>query len=168
MCVSSCRYFSIPDFPAEAPRGDVFYHPIHILFLCTNPEHGCGFQVQFSQHTLSGIQIHMTAVKTNLRQNLLIPGRANFPADVHRQGNVCILPCHFTGHTYMSIGTVGSNRGVLGAFTADVLPIVRVKIQQNATRTQNPKPFLVGFFRVRKGPSQIPADDHIKALIIIA
>ena len=110
----------------------------------------------------------MTTVKTNLRQNLLIPGRANFPADVHRQGNVCILPCHFTGHTYMSIGTVGSNRGVLGAFTADVLPIVRVKIQQNATRTQNPKPFLVGFFRVRKGPSQIPADDHIKAFIIIA
>ena len=67
----------------------------------------------------------------------------------------------------MAVGTIGSDSSVLVAFTAHIFPIIRVKIQQHAAGAQNPVPFFVGLFRIRKGPCQIPADYHVKAIILI-
>lgn len=65
----------------------------------------------------------------------------------------------------MAVGAIRGDGAVLGALAADIGGVVCVKVQQKPAPAQHPEPLTVGLFRVRQGPGQVSAEDHIEAAL---
>ena len=93
-----------------------------------------------------------------------VPVRAAL-ANVQRQGDGVVFLYQLPGHAHMAVGAIRGDGAVLGALAADIGGVVCVKVQQKPVPAQHPEPLTVGLFRVRQGPGQVSAEDHIEAAL---